>query len=323
MGNRVTIKDVAREANVSIKTVSNVLNDTGSMSPISFVPPDRIARAEILTVYPSLRITSSTRRRVSGLILPVSFSTYGSDGEGLVASVDESYRLGAEGWILFVMSPLADEGAVLEQPYPIVTTGDHLAYGKSDWITMPNIESISTVVGRFLDEGAQTVALMGVLPELVDEAVLRRQTEGTQALRAQGYVKAFEERGLSVNWRYVIPAESMNQREGMRVTKAMLDKLPCPDVVVCLNDAIALGAIHELQRCGLHVPDDVQVVGFDNVPEAEYSVPALTTIDPHIDDYAKHAVDMLIDRIEGYSGPARTYTTDFTLVERASTRLAH
>ena len=83
----------------------------------------------------------------------------------LVASVDESYRLGAEGWILFVMSPLADEGAVLEQPYPIVTTGDHLAYGKSDWITMPNIESISTVVGRFLDEGAQTVALMGVLPD--------------------------------------------------------------------------------------------------------------------------------------------------------------
>lgn len=42
----------------------------------------------------------------------------------------------------------------------------------------------------------------------MDEAVLRRQTEGTQALRAQGYVKAFEERGLSVNWRYVIPAEA-------------------------------------------------------------------------------------------------------------------
>ncbi|OQM70087.1 transcriptional regulator LacI family [Bifidobacterium longum subsp. infantis] len=77
------------------------------------------------------------------------------------------------------------------------------------------------------------------------------------------------------------------------------------------------------QRRGLRVPDDVQVVGFDNVPEAKHSVPALTTIDPHIDDYAKHAVDMLIDRIEGYSGPARTYTTDFTLVERASTRLAH
>lgn len=317
MGNRVTIKDVAREANVSIKTVSNVLNDTGSMRPDTRRRVEEVMRKLGYTVNISARAMRSGGTKLIGLnifdfsqpFVPiftdkvieyakerhygVVINTYGSDGEGLVASVDESYRLGAEGWILFVMSPLADEGAVLEQPYPIVTTGDHLAYGKSDWITMPNIESISTVVGRFLDEGAQTVALMGVLPELVDEAVLRRQTEGAQALRAQGYVKAFEERGLSVNWRYVIPAESMNQREGMRVTKAMLDKLPCPDVVVCLNDAIALGAIHELQRCGLHVPDDVQVVGFDNVPEAEYSVPALTTIDPHIDDYAKHAVTCL------------------------------
>lgn len=93
---------------------------------------------------------------------------------------------------------------------------------------MPNIESISTVVGRFLDEGAQTVALMGVLPELVDEAVLRRQTEGTQALRAQGYVKAFEERGLSVNWRYVIPAEARISVKVCAMTKAMLDKHPMP-----------------------------------------------------------------------------------------------
>ena len=240
MGNRVTIKDVAREANVSIKTVSNVLNDTGSMRPDTRRRVEEVMRKLGYTVNISARAMRSGGTKLIGLnifdfsqpFVPfftdkvieyakerhygVVINTYGSDGEGLVASVDESYRLGAEGWILFVMSPLADEGAVLEQPYPIVTTGDHLAYGKSDWITMPNIESISTVVGRFLDEGAQTVALMGVLPELVDEAVLRRQTEGTQALRAQGYVKAFEERGLSVNWRYVIPAESMNQREGMR-----------------------------------------------------------------------------------------------------------
>lgn len=92
--------------------------------------------------------------------------------------------------------------------------------------------------------------------------------------------------------------------------------------MLCLNDAIALGAIHELQRRGLRVPADVQLIGFDNVPESEYSVPALTTIDPHVDDYAKHAVDMLIERIEEYSWPARTYTTDFTVVERASAKLA-
>ena len=209
MGNRVTIKDVAREANVSIKTVSNVLNDTGSMRPDTRRRVEEVMRKLGYTVNISARAMRSGGTKLIGLnifdfsqpFVPfftdkvieyakerhygVVINTYGSDGEGLVASVDESYRLGAEGWILFVMSPLADEGAVLEQPYPIVTTGDHLAYGKSDWITMPNIESISTVVGRFLDEGAQTVALMGVLPELVDEAVLRRQTEGTQRSMVQ------------------------------------------------------------------------------------------------------------------------------------------
>ena len=179
MGNRVTIKDVAREANVSIKTVSNVLNDTGSMRPDTRRRVEEVMRKLGYTVNISARAMRSGGTKLIGLnifdfsqpFVPfftdkvieyakerhygVVINTYGSDGEGLVASVDESYRLGAEGWILFVMSPLADEGAVLEQPYPIVTTGDHLAYGKSDWITMPNIESISTVVGRFLDEGAQ------------------------------------------------------------------------------------------------------------------------------------------------------------------------
>ena len=74
-------------------------------------------------------------------------------------------------------------------------------------------------------------------------------------------------------------------------------------------------------RYGESGPDDVQVVGFDNVPEATYANPSLTTIDPHIDSYARHAVDMLIERIQGYDGAKRVYTSDFTLVERSSTSL--
>ena len=70
---------------------------------------------------------------------------------------------------------------------------------------------------------------------------------------------------------------------------------------------MALGALHQLQVRGIRVPDDVQVVGFDNVPEATYANPSLTTIDPHIDSYARHAVDMLIERIQGYDG-ANAYT---------------
>ena len=70
---------------------------------------------------------------------------------------------------------------------------------------------------------------------------------------------------------------------------------------------------------GVRVPQDMQVIGFDNVPDAEYCMPGLTTIDPHVDDYARHAVDMLIARIEGSADPFRTYVTSYDLVRRAST----
>ena len=345
MGNRVTIKDVAREANVSIKTVSNVLNNTGSMRPDTRQRVEEAMRKLGYTINISARAMRSGGTRLIGLNIfdfsqpfasfladkvidyakqrqyGVIINTYGSDGAGLVDNIAEIYRLGADGWIFFAERALADEGLVLEQPYPVVLAGDYLSYGKGDLVTMPNVEAVRMTVGKLLDAGNTTIALLGAPLGISDCESIKKEREGTQALRTQGYIQAFEERGLSVDWRYMIPVFRWNQPNGVRSVEEMLDSLPCPDAIVCLNDAMALGAVHELQRQGLRVPNDVQLVGFDNVPESEYSVPALTTIDPHIEDYAKHAVDMLIERIEGYNGPARTYTTDFTLVERASTRL--
>lgn len=347
MGSRVTIKDVAKAADVSIKTVSNVINNTGRMRPDTRQRVEGAMRQLGYTVNLSARAIRSGGTRLIGLNIfdfsqpfapyladkaidfakerqyGVIINTYGSDGTGLADGIEETYRLGADGWIFFTERALVDDGAALEQPYPVVMAGDYLSYGKSDLVTMPNVSAVQQTVGRLLDTGVRAIALLGAPPGITDWDSLKSQKEGTQELRTQGYVRAFKERGLDVDWRYVIPVHGWNQHGGVQSTAAMLDSLPCPEAVVCLNDAMALGAVHELQRRGLRVPQDVQLIGFDNVPEAEYSVPALTTIDPHIDDYAKHAVDMLIDRIEGYSGPARTYTTDFTLVERASTRLAH
>lgn len=258
------------------------------------------------------------KQREYGVII----NTYGSGGMGLADNIEETYRLGADGWIFFTERALENKGEVLQQPCPVVLGGDYLSYGKCDQVTMPNTEAVRFAVGRLLDTGVRTIAVIGALPGMHGWEDVHDQRDGTQSLRIQGYVQAHEERGLTVDWRYVIPLHGWNQHGGVQAAASMLDSLPCPQAVLCLNDAIALGAIHELQRRGLRVPADVQLIGFDNVPESEYSVPALTTIDPHVDDYAKHAVDMLIERIEGYSGPARTYTTDFTVVERASTKLA-
>ena len=358
MGSRVTIKDVAREAGVSIKTVSNVLNNCGSMRPETRQRVEQTMRRLGYTLNVSARAMRSGGTRLIGLGIfdfsqpfapyladividyarqreyGVIINTYGSGGRGLPTIIDDTYRLGADGWLFFAERPLSNEGAILSQPYPVVLTGDYLSYGKCDLVTMPNRAAISDVTGRLLDAGLRRIALLGAphdcqeditfslrdLDEPARKAILAAP-EGMQHLRMQGYVQAFEQRGLPVDWGMAIATPIWNQPGGVRAARKLLDSDARPEAIICLNDAMAFGAMHELQRRGLRIPDDVQVVGFDNVPEGEFSTPGLTTIDPHMQDYAHHAVDMLIERIEGYDGSARTYTTDFELVERASTRL--
>lgn len=345
MGARVTIRDVAKEAGVSIKTVSNVLNHTGSMRPDTRCRVESAMRKLGYTLNVSARAMRSGNTRLIGLNIfnfsqpftpyladkiidsakireyGVIINTYGQDGRGFADSVEDTYRLGADGWIFVTDRAIADGGAVLEQPYPVVLAGDYLSYGKCDSVTASNMEAIHTLTGRLLDRGMRTVALVGCPPNVSSEQYIRQQREGAQVLRMQGYVRAFEEHGLDVDWRYVVSAYRWELRSGAQAVSHMLDELPHPEAIICLNDAMALGAIHELQVRGIRVPEDVEVVGFDNVPESEYSVPTLSTVDPHIGDYAEHAVSMLIERIEGYDGPARSYVTDFALVERASARL--
>ena len=229
-------------------------------------------------------------------------------------------ELAADGWIFFMGSPITDR-TILHQPYPLVIVGDYDTQGLADWVTMPNVEAVRTAVGALLDSGCRRIALIGGTAEnACPDADRESRPETTSTMRTRGYVLAHEERGLQVDWRLVRNADWV-QSGGRDAVAGLLDDpdAPRPDAVMCLNDALAIGVIHELQRRGVRVPQDMQVIGFDNVPDAEYCMPGLTTIDPHVDDYARHAVDMLIARIEGSADPFRTYVTSYDLVRRAST----
>lgn len=105
--------------------------------------------------------------------------------------------LGAYGWIFFTERALENEGEVLQQPYPVVLGGDYLSYGKCDQVTMPNTEAVRFAVGRLLDTGVRTIAVIGASPDMHGWEDVRDQRDGTQSLRIQGYVQAHEERGLT------------------------------------------------------------------------------------------------------------------------------
>ena len=94
------------------------------------------------------------------------------------------------------------------------------------------------------------------------------------------------------------------------------------DGVVAFNDSIALGAMRVLQEAGYKLPDDVAVIGFDDIDEARYSHPTLSTIDPGREDIAETAVRILLERIQGGTSAARSprqIEAPFRVVEREST----
>ena len=92
-----------------------------------------------------------------------------------------------------------------------------------------------------------------------------------------------------------------------------------PTGIICANDALALGALSTLSKHHISVPEQIQVIGFDNTRESHYSSPPLSTVDPHVMQYAQLAVQQLIARIEGSSEKVHVLTTGYRLVERHTT----
>jgi DNA-binding LacI/PurR family transcriptional regulator len=93
-----------------------------------------------------------------------------------------------------------------------------------------------------------------------------------------------------------------------------------PDAVFCFNDLLALGALRTLADAGLSVPDDVAVVGFDDIEDGRYHSPSLTTISPDKEWLAENAVDLLLERIAGTAEVARRdLSVPYTLEIREST----
>ena len=94
------------------------------------------------------------------------------------------------------------------------------------------------------------------------------------------------------------------------------------DALFAFNDTLALGAMRTLQEAGVRVPEDVAVLGFDDLDEAQYSLPGLTTIDPGVPQIVESAVGLLEERMTAPRDdglPPRTVYADFRVVERGST----
>ena len=93
-----------------------------------------------------------------------------------------------------------------------------------------------------------------------------------------------------------------------------------PDAVFCYNDLLAIGAMRTILNRGLRVPDDIAVVGFDDIEESRYSFPSLTTISPDKHEIARLAVAQLFKRLKGDSAVPVSHHVEYRLVTRIIAR---
>jgi LacI family transcriptional regulator len=137
--------------------------------------------------------------------------------------------------------------------------------------------------------------------------------------RLQGYKDGLRQAGIPLDPE-LIQAGDYSTATGMICAQKLLDLSDPPTAIFAANDQSAIGVIKAAQEAGLHVPDDLSVVGFDNIPEAAYIHPGLTTIDQSVDKMGYVATEMLISLVRGESLDSNLYKMPTHLIIRDSCR---
>ena len=334
---RPTVKDVAALALVSPKTVSNVLGGTVPVAPDT---RSRVEAAiERLGYVPNLaaRGLRSGRTGIVALVMPdlrAAFSAEVSQHfvelahrRGLAVQIEQSWddldrtrevmaqarRHLVDG---VVMNPTTVEqrDVVLTGgggSVPLVMLGEVLQ-DDVDQVWVDSVDAAARMTRFLLGLGHRRIAMLGVPGPDVDTA--------TGAQRREGYRAALVEAGLPVDPALEVACRTWRPGGGFAAMEELLDRGERPDAVFCATDSIAIGALSALWSRGVRAPDDVSVAGFDDIDEAAFASPPLTTVRFDKRAYAQAALDHLIARIDGAADPPVRIEVPVEIVERASTR---
>lgn len=308
----VSLKDVALRAGVSAKTVSNVVNDYPHVTPRT---RQRVQRAiDELGYRPNLtaRHLRKGRTGLIALAIPELGNPYFAEVAGAVidaaarhdltvlldhtAGLREKEILVSQGFRSHVidgliLSPIRLEREDLlarpEDP-PMVLLGEREYDVPYDHIMIDNVGAARIAVRHLLDLGRRRVAFLGA-----------RRESGRQPahLRLRGWREAITSAGLVPDESMVVATEGYDRADGAAAMACLLDRDKRPDAVFAYNDLVALGAMRTLVERGLRVPEDIAVVGFDDIEEGRYGAVSLSTVAPDKSGLARLAVDCLVERI--------------------------
>ncbi|SDX31614.1 transcriptional regulator, LacI family [Arthrobacter sp. cf158] len=308
----VTMNDVARAAGVSLKTVSNVINNYEFIRPTTkqrvLDAIDELGYETNLTAR-SLR---SGKTSMLGLVLAdLSIPFYaelasdimkaawargyrvlveqsGNEADHERAALQGQFRSLTDGLLFIPLALDAEQIIQAAGAKPLVLLGEFVQDPRLDMVLIQNHQAAAAVTSHLLAAGRRRIAVLGANDG---------DTTGSNGLRLSGYRAALAAAGVEYDPALVVGCD-WRRDGGADAIARLLDSGVAFDAVFGLNDALALGALHELLVRGKDVPGEVAVAGFDDIDEARFASPSLTTVAPGRTEIAERAVELLIERIE-------------------------
>lgn len=328
---RVTISDVARVAGVSVATVSKVVNNRYGVAATT---AERVLAVVEELGYESSLVARSLRRGSTGVVgvLVDEFEPYstellkgisaavGGTGYELLAYAGATDGGGMAGWERRSLSRLAGtlvDGAIVVTPsmvlstdvaVPVVAVDPHTGPEGTPTVDSDNTTGAREAVEHLLELGHRRIA------HLAGRADLE-----SARLRELGYRQALEAAGIAVD-PALVRVGGYRPDLADAPARELLDPASGdrPTAVFAGNDLSAIHLMEVAQELGLRVPEDLSVVGFDNIPESWSSVPPLTTVAQPLHRMGAEALRMLLALLEGGS-PEPHLRLPTSLVQRAST----
>jgi LacI family repressor for deo operon, udp, cdd, tsx, nupC, and nupG len=325
------IREVARLAGVSVATVSRTLK-----SPERVLAPTRervMAAVEQAGYRPNLMAVQFRSRRTGNLVIlvPTIANTFfarvisGAQQAAQAAGyrlllcdtqgreelerqfAELVYAYQADGVIqLRAYDPFENAPADADVP-PIVNACEVLKAGRYPTISLDNVAAAKAMTEHLIALGHRRIGL-----------IKGSKNSPLTLDRLAGYEAALREAGIAID-EALICHGNFSLEAGFAGAQKMLALAERPSALFCENDEMAIGAFKRIRQAGLRVPEDISVVGFDDIPMAAFCDPPLTTISQPAEAFGAKAVEMLIALIEKRPLAERHVVLPFELTPRSST----
>jgi LacI family transcriptional regulator len=338
---RATIRDVAERAGVSTATVSFVLNKNPNESFTDAVRQRVLGAARALNYSPSAAAVGLPRKRMRniGLIFHegdelmtnsfYSFIVQGAVKEAvahrynlLFSYVDGGYE-GFEDLPKMVRENNAEGVLFMRRAEPAMIR-DITELGISVMLvdTFPHIGGVNAFQIDNVRGGALAAEHLMSLGHTKVAMLLPKKPVPSFAQRLLGFRRAFEQAGKRFGRPEIVEADDLNYHAAHAAAGKLLRKKTHVTALFCANDHMAAGALRAAHEAGYQVPDDLSLVGFDDINMSRYTEPPLTTIGVSKEEMGRRAMARLIDLVEGRGDRATVEIAPVSLVVRDSTAKA-